>query len=431
MGLGIRVRGRPDRIRISMTNEYDIAVIGAGAAGTMAAIRSSQLNKKVVLIERNDSIGKKILMTGKGRCNITNSAPVDTFIEKFGRQGNFLRSAFFAFFNDDLIDFFRSKGLEMKVERQGRVFPATDSARSITEVLARYLSENHVDIRYNTRVSNLKQKKECFELGLEPGGILRAKKVILATGGASYKSTGSTGDGFCIAEGLGHVVVPLKAALVPLKTMEPWVKDLQGLSLENVRILFECGKKKITSSVGELIFTHFGVSGPLVLDMSGDMVAMLEGHKEARLFIDLKPGLKPEQLESKLMHKFSIKGTTAIKNLLKDLLPLRLIDVFIRLLDIGPNTRASQITQKVRRSLVSLLKAFPLTITGPLPLEEAMVTAGGVATRQIDPRTMESKIVPGLYFAGEIIEGAASSGGYNLQQAFSTGYLAGEKAAHA
>ena len=414
-----------------MTNEYDIAVIGGGAAGTMAAIRASLLNKKVVLIERNDSIGKKILMTGKGRCNITNAAPVDTFIEKFGKQGNFLRSAFFAFFNDDLIDFFKSKGLELKVERQGRVFPATDSARSITEVLARYLSENNVEIRYNTRVSTLKQKDGCFELGLEPGGVVRAKKVILATGGASYKTTGSTGDGFHMAEELGHAVVPLKAALVPLRTRETWVKDLQGLSLENVRISFECGKKKITSSVGELIFTHFGVSGPLVLDLSGDMVAMLEGHKEARLFIDLKPGLKSEQLESKLMHKFSIRGTMTIKNLLKDLLPMRLIDVFTHLLDISPNTKASQVTQKARRSLVSLFKAFPLTITGPLPLEEAMVTAGGVSTKQIDPRTMESKIVPGLYFAGEVIDGAASSGGYNLQQAFSTGYLAGESSAYA
>jgi predicted Rossmann fold flavoprotein len=410
---------------------YDIAVVGGGAAGVMAAIRAAELKKRVVLIERNDSIGKKILITGKGRCNLTNIAPIETFIEKFGKQGKFLRSAFHAFFNEDLMEFFRSRGLEMKVERQGRVFPATDKARSIVEILERSLSEAGVDMLYNSRLTDIKKKDGNFQLDVEGKDPVTAAKVILATGGASYKVTGSTGDGFHIAERLKHAIAPLKGGLVPLTVKEKWIKDLQGVALENIRVTFEYGKKKLASEVGELMFTHFGVSGPLVLDLSGQVASILEEHKEVRLFIDLKPGLRIEQLESKLLHKFQVKGQSMLKNVLRDMLPLRLIDVFIHLSDISPERETNQITQYERRAIIRLLKAFPLTVTGSLPIEEAMVTGGGVSINDIDPRTMGSKVVPGLYFAGEIIEGMASSGGYNLQQAFSTGYLAGEKAANA
>ena len=223
--------------------------------------------------------------------------------------------------------------------------------------------------------------------------------------------------------------MPLSPGLVPLTVKEPWIKELQGLALEHIKITFEYGSKRLSSDVGELMFTHFGVSGPLVLDLSGKIMDILKEHKEVRLLIDLKPGLKDEQLESKLLHKFKIKGNIILKNLMKDLLPQRLVDRFLKLLYIGDGLKTNQITQEERRRIVANLKAFPLTITGSLPIEEAMVTAGGVTVKEIDPRTMESRIVPGLYFAGEIIEGAAASGGYNLQQAFSTGYLAGEKAA--
>ena len=413
-------------------NKYDIAVVGAGAAGSMAAIHAGQLNKKVVLIERNDSIGKKILLTGKGRCNVTNAAPIETFMEKFGKQGQFFRTAFFKFFNQDVIDFFASKGLELKIERQGRVFPITDKSASVVDVLKQYLTENKVDIVYNVRLKNVKPEDGGFVLNFDKGDKIEAGKVILALGGASYQATGSTGDGYSIARSLGHTVVTLKPALVPLKTKESWVRALQGVALENIRITFEYGnKKKIVSEIGELMFTHFGVSGPLVLDLSGDIVSILEENEEVRLFIDLKPGLRPEQIESKLLHKFKVKGNVQLKNLLKDMLTQRLIPAFLNLLDMKWEIKTNQVTQDQRRAIIQTLKAFPLTITGALPLEEAMVTGGGVSTKEINPRTMESKVVPGLYFAGEIIDGAASSGGYNLQQAFSTGHLAGESAANA
>jgi predicted Rossmann fold flavoprotein len=414
---------------------YDIAVIGGGAAGAMAAIRAGSLGRSVALIERNDAIGKKMLITGKGRCNLTNTASLDTFIKNFGRQGEFLRSAFFVFFNEDLMDFFRSAGLETKVERQGRVFPATDSARSVVETLKKCLATSNVKTIYNARLTSVRKAGDRFHISLEGHDAVEARRVIFATGGASYKATGSTGDSFTIAEALGHKVVPLSPGLVPLKTKEGWVKDLQGLGLENVRLVFGCGRKKALSEIGELMFTHFGVSGPLVLDLSSNVLAMMDERKkrgepaEANLHIDLKPGLSETQLEMRLLKEFKAKGKTQFRNAIKGYLPQRLIDVFVKLSGIDPAREANQITQKQRRAVIGLFKAFPLTITGSLPLEEAMVTGGGVSTKDIDPRTMESRVVPGLYFAGEMIDGCAASGGYNLQQAFSTGYLAGEKAA--
>lgn len=407
---------------------YDIAVIGGGPAGIMAAIRAGQLKKNVVLIERNDSLGKKILLSGKGRCNVTNIAPIEKFVEKFGETGQFLKPALYGFFNQDLIDFFESRGLRLKTERQGRVFPVTDRAHSIVEVLKRYLEENNVQILYDMRLLDLEIKDRLFLLHLEGNKRVSARKVILATGGASYKATGSTGDGFRIAERVGHNIVPLRPALVPLKTKELWVKELQGLTLKNIRITFVYDKKKIVSDVGELLFTHFGVSGPLILDLSKEIVSVLEKRKQVRLLIDIKPGLRPEQIEKRLLNEFNVRGKSQIKNIMKGLLPQRLIPVLIRLLGIEPEKRGNQITQNERRLIQDLLKGLPLTIIGSLPLEEAMVTDGGISTKEINPRTMESKIVPGLYFAGEIIDGCAPSGGYNLQKASSTGYLAGEKA---
>lgn len=408
---------------------YDVVVVGAGPAGIMAAVRAGQLKKRVVLIERNNAIGRKILITGKGRCNITNTADADAFMEKFGKQGAFLRSAFGAFFNQDLMDFFESKGLSLKAERQGRVFPVTDKAESVVEVLKKCFSENNVRILYNTRVLDIKKKEGFLRLSFENGGLLDGKKVILAAGGASYKATGSSGEGFDMARKLGHTITPLLPALVPLKTAEPWVKRVQGLALKNISLTFVYDKKKISSEIGELMFTHFGVSGPLVLDLSGEVVSLLKEYKKMSLFIDLKPALTFEQVDKRLLREFEGNPNLHLKNLLKELLPHNLIPVFMELLGMNPLKTVNQITKTERQAAAKLLKALPLTVTGSLNIEEAMVTAGGISTKEINPKTLESKIVPALYFAGEIIEGYAPSGGYNLQQAFSTGYLAGEKAA--
>jgi predicted Rossmann fold flavoprotein len=255
--------------------------------------------------------------------------------------------------------------------------------------------------------------------------------VIIATGGASYKATGSAGDGFDMAKRLGHTVKPLRAELVPLVTEEEWVKELQGLGLENVSVTFISGKKKISSPVGEIMFTHFGVSGPLVLDLSGEVTALLSEGKSVEMRIDLKPGLRDEQLESKLVHKFTSKGHSMMKNIMKDVLPNRLIPVFLKMAGIPQERMSNQVTKDERRSVIKFLKALPLTIKRSLAIEEAMVTGGGVSNTEIDPHTMGSKVVPGLYFAGEVIDGAAPSGGYNLQQAFSTGYAAGGGASDA
>jgi predicted Rossmann fold flavoprotein len=394
----------------------------------MAAVHAAQLHKDVVLIERNDRIGNKLRLSGKGRCNITNAAPIETFIEKFGRKGRFLRTAFYAFCNEDVIEFFEAKGLACKTERQNRVFPVTDTSGSVIDALNHYLDAYNVTKLFHKRVRDIQKEGKLFHVFFEGHGDIRARTVIVATGGASYTKTGSTGDGYRIARRFGHTIIPLTPALVPLKTRERWVGDVQGLTLKNIRLTFTCGKKRIVSHVGELLFTHFGVSGPLVMDLSSDVIT-LKRQGDTSLSIDLKPGINKAQLEHRLLRELSTHGKKQLGNVVTSLLPSRLIPVILRLIHLDPTLKASQVTQRQRRSLVDILKGLPLTIVGALPLEQAMVTAGGISTKEIDPRTMESKIVPGLYFAGEIIDCAAPSGGYNLQQAFSTGYLAGEKAA--
>ena len=411
---------------------HDITVVGAGPAGMMAAIRAAELKKDVVLIERNDSIGRKLLITGKGRCNITNTDSINDFTAKFGRRGVFLRSAFSSFSNEDLIAFFKSKGLDMKIEDKGRVFPVTEDSKSVLNVLKEYLKENKVKIIYNARLSKIKKFDDTFKVNFTLNGentSINSKNVVLATGGASYWATGSSGDGFRIAEEMGHTITPLKPGSVPLKTKESWVKDIQGISLENVRLTFRDGKKKIISDNSDIIFTQFGVSGPKILDLSNQIISLLEKYGEIPLFIDFRPDLNREELENELFNEFETHGKTDLKNFMKLMLPNRMIPIFIQLSTVEPKKKLNQINKKERNSIISLLKSLPLTIVGHLPLEKAMVTCGGVSKKEIDPQTMESRIVAGLYFAGEIIDGCAPSGGYNLQQAFSTGYLAGEHAA--
>lgn len=409
---------------------YDIVVVGAGPAGIMAAIRAGQLGKKVMLIEKNDTMGEKLKITGSSRCNITNTAPLDTFVEKFGRKGAFFRSAFAALSNKRLMSLFESKGLKFKIEENGRVFPVTDRSRSVIKVLKEYLSKNKVKINYNTRLVRIKDKKDYFSLDLGNDNYMATRRVILATGGITYPLTGSTGDGFEVAQKVGHKVTPLRPGIVPLKVAETYVKELQGISLENIQLTFKYGKKKLVSDNGNIIFTHFGVSGPLVLDLSSQIVRILEKNKTVDLFIDLKPEMTDQELRKKLMDEFENRSKTEFKNLMKLFMTNRMIPIAAELLDIDPKKKVNQIKKGERNKVVNLLKAFPLTVTGSLPIEKAMVTCGGISRKEIDPQTMESKVVSGIYFAGEIIDFCAPSGGYNLQEAFSTGYLAGEMAAN-
>ena len=410
-------------------NSYDISVVGGGPAGMMAAIRAGGMGSGAVILERNAVLGRKLLITGKGRCNITNTAPIEVFIDRFGRQGLFLRTAFRGFSNDDLSGFFHSLGLGLREERPGRVFPETDSSRSVLDALKEALTRNGADIMYDSRVTGIVKEKDAFRLGLARDKALMARKVVLATGGASYRITGSSGDGYDIAGRLGHTVTPLMPGLVPLRTKEKWVGSVKGLTLTNVRLTFKSGKSKIVSEIGECLFTHFGVSGPLVLDLSGHIVSMLEKSGSVRLFIDLKPGLSEEKLELRLRRDLEAGRKAHIDNVMKGLLPKNIIKIALGQAGVDPGREANQVRQAERRAVAKAVKALALTITGSLPIEEAMVTMGGVSTDEIDPKTMGSRLVPGLYFAGEIIDGGAPSGGYNLQQAFSTGRLAGESAA--
>ncbi len=407
---------------------HDIAVVGAGPAGMMAAITASSHGKDVVLIERNPSPGKKLLITGNGRCNLTNTAPSKELLAKFGRRGSFLRSAFSSFTSKDLIEFFESRGLDLKVEEGGRVFPVTDDSRSVLNVLNGALKKNRVKLIYNARLLDIKppkNKKGSFKLKFDYNTVINTKKVIIATGGASYTATGSTGDGFRIAGETGHGVTPLEPGIVPLKTGESWVKDLQGIILEDVRLTIKLPKGKTVFQGDNLLFTHFGISGPLILDNSWRIVPILDEYKKIDDLIDLKPLNTREELEAEFLKAFESHGKTDLKNFMKLLLPNRMIPLLIKFALVDPKKKMNQISKKERNSILNLLKAFPITLNGYLPLENAMVTCGGISRDYINPNTMESKVVNNMYFAGEILEGCASSGGFNLQQAFSTGYLAG------
>ncbi|MGB8234210.1 MAG: NAD(P)/FAD-dependent oxidoreductase [Methanobacterium sp.] len=405
---------------------YDVAVVGAGPAGMMAAITAASNGHKVILIERNSSSGRKLLLTGNGRCNLTNTASLKEFLNKFGRRGSFLRSAFSTFSNHDLIDFFESRGLEFKVEEGGRVFPVTDDSKSVLKILDVSMKKNGVNIFYNARLQSIKLPLKLdgiFMLQFAYNTMIKARKVILATGGGSYSETGSSGDGFRIAEQTGHGVTPLEPGIVPLKTKESWVKGLQGITIENVRVTIK--HPKMIFQDGSILFTHFGVSGPLILDNSSKIIPLLEDTGKVELNLDIKPHNTREDLQKQFLEGFESHGKVDIKNYLKLLIPNRMIHVLLTLADTDHKKKMNQINKKERNSIINLLKVFPLTITGHLPIERAIVTCGGVSRDYINPKTMESKVVNGMYFAGEIVEGCAPSGGFNLQQAFSTGYLAG------
>jgi predicted Rossmann fold flavoprotein len=407
-----------------------IIVVGAGPAGMMAAIRASQLAQEVVLIEKNTHPGNKLLLSGKGRCNITNNCALEDFLKRFSGNGQFLRDAFKKFFNRELIEFFRERKLVLKTERQERVFPETDRSASIVEVLRKELVKNQVITAYNVSAVGLQVKGDKISgVRLESGEVVAVDKVILATGGVTYSSTGSTGDGLSWAEKTGHKITPIRPGLVALEIRKENFPLPEGLTLKNIRLRFSSGKKEIISEVGEMVFTDFGISGPLVLTLSGRIADWIMEKQKIMVEIDFKPALSPEQLDSRLLREFNVLSRKNLNNVLKQLLPLSLVKIFLGRLKISPYKKANQVTQQERRAVIDLLKGFSLEIKCTRPLEEAMITRGGVSLKDINPRTMESLRVKGLYFCGEMIDVDADTGGFNLQAAFSTGYLAGESAA--
>lgn len=395
----------------------------------MAAIRAGQLGCTVTLLEKNPILGKKLLLSGKGRCNLTNACGLDSFLQRFSGNGQFLRDAFKKFFNRDLIKFFEERGLKLRIERQERVFPQTDRASSILEALCKELQKVKVEVKVKAEVIKIvADGKKARGVILDNSGFIEADRVILAGGGVTYPFTGSTGELLDICAKLGHSIVSLRPGLVPLEVKQKYVKALEGLTLKNIRVTFCSGKDKIISEIGELLFTATGISGPLVLTLSGRVADWLKQEKEACAQIDLKPALKPEQLEMRLLREFRSNARRSLRNTLKSLLPLRLIERCIELLGLAADKKANQVTYEERRKIAAWLKCWQLDISAARPIGEGMVTRGGVSLREVDPRTMESRLIKGLYICGEMLDIDADTGGFNLQAAFSTGYLAGESA---
>ena len=415
-----------------------VLVIGGGPAGMMAAITASQNKNKVILIEKMQTLGRKLLITGKGRCNITSSLPIEEFIKNTPGNGMFLYSCYQKYTNKDIIKFLKEEGLEVKEERGNRIFPVTDKSQDVLNCFRKKLEKEKVEIHYNTEVKEILYKedengtKEATGVKTNKGDIL-ADKIILATGGKSYPLTGSTGDGYNLAKKLGHTITPIKPSLVPLEVYQrDLCKELQGLSLRNVgiKIIDNNKNKTIYEDFGEMIFTHFGVSGPTILSSSAHLVRYknieenFKNHK-IELIIDLKPALSEKKLDERILRDFEEFKNKQFKNSLDKLLPQKLIGVIVERSKINPNKKVNEITKEERKTLINLLKKFSVEIKGFRPIEEAIITSGGIKIKEINPKTLESKIVKNLYFAGEIIDVDSYTGGFNLQIAYSTGYVAG------
>ena len=415
-----------------------VLVIGGGPAGMMAAITASQNKNNVILIEKMQTLGRKLLITGKGRCNITSSLPIEEFIKNTPGNGMFLYSCYQKYTNQDIIKFLKEEGLEVKEERGNRIFPVTDKSQDVLNCFRKKLEKEKVEIHYNTEVKEILYKedengtKEATGVKTNKGDIL-ADKIILATGGKSYPLTGSTGDGYNLAKKLGHTITPIKPSLVPLEVYQrDLCKELQGLSLRNVgiKIIDNNKNKTIYEDFGEMIFTHFGVSGPTILSSSAHLVRYknieenFKNHK-IELRIDLKPALSEKKLDERILRDFEEFKNKQFKNSLDKLLPQKLIGVIVERSKINPNKKVNEITKEERKTLINLLKKFSVEIKGFRPIEEAIITSGGIKIKEINPKTLESKIVKNLYFAGEIIDVDSYTGGFNLQIAYSTGYVAG------
>ena len=425
--------------------ERRVIVIGGGAAGLMAAGQAAELGAETLLLEKMNHPGRKLRIAGKGRCNLTNVAPVSEFIAHFGPSGRFLRQAFVQFFNTELVAFFEELGIRTVTERGGRVFPASSQAcpersrraQDVVDALVRWAGDRGVTLRTRSPVERLLvegrrvvgvqvSRNQVFP---QKPGFYRADAVIVATGGASYPATGSTGDGYRLAASVGHTIVPIRPALVPLETAGDVAPRLQGLSLRNVTVRVWVNGKKQAEAFGEMLFTHFGLSGPIILSLSRQVVDALHLGQKVILSVDLKPALDERKLDARLRRDLDAHGKQQFRTLLKGLLPRKLIPICIDLTGIPADKVAHQITSEERQRLRTWLKDFRLEVTGHRPFTEAIITAGGVDTREVDPRTMASRLVEGLYFAGEVLDIDADTGGYNLQAAFSTGWVAGRSAA--
>ena len=404
-----------------------IIVIGGGAAGMMAAVFAARSGGEVTLLERNEKLGKKVYITGKGRCNVTNDCTTDEFMREVPRNPRFLFSALNFFSPQDMMALLEDNGCPVVVQRGRRVFPATEKASDVNRTLTRMLQQLGVRVVLNCRV------KEILQFGgraagviLQDGSTLSADAVILATGGKSYPMTGSTGDGYAMAQAAGHTIVPVKGVLSAVETVESWPCQLQGLSLRNVTMTLKKGKKTLYSELGEMLFTHFGISGPLTLTMSCHLP---EDLSEAAVTLNLKPGLTAQQLDARLQRDFEENSRKQLSNVMPGLLPGRLAEIFPGLCGVDGGKQCCQITRAERETLAGFMQALPLTLRRLAPLDEAIVTRGGAAVKEINPATMESKLLPGLFLAGEVIDVDAHTGGYNLQVAWSTGALAGQCAA--
>ncbi len=400
-----------------------VAVIGGGPAGMLAAAVAAENGHDATLFEKNEKTGRKLYLTGKGRCNITNMTGTEEFFSSIPRNPRFMHSAFSAFSNQDIVELLNRLGVRTKLERGNRVFPESDKSSDVIRALTNHAIACGVKMELNSRIKSISINLDNT-FALSVNGVEKAfDRVVIATGGASYRSTGSTGDGYELATSLGHSVNSPRPALIPLKTQEEWPRQLMGLTLKNVTLTAQNGKRGIYSELGELLFAHFGVTGPLVLTLSSIIADAPEG---TRCFIDLKPGLLSEELDRRILRDFEKYKNKQLRNALADLLPKRLIPVIIDLSGLGQETSVADITRSQRAVLVDTIKRLAFTVSGTLSLDEAIVTRGGVSVREINPSSMESKIVRGLYFAGELIDVDAFTGGFNLQIAFSTGYLAGK-----
>lgn len=404
-----------------------VLVVGGGAAGLLAAGTAAQRGNEVMILERNERPGRKVMITGKGRCNLTNHCTlINELVSQVPTNGRFLHGAFSRFMPQDIMELVEAQGVELKIERGNRVFPVSDKAVDVVDALVRYAGENGAVFRQGRAVELLLQDGKVCGVKTEDGAVLEADRVIIATGGVSYPLTGSTGDGYMLAKQAGHTIVDPKPSLVPLVCHEGFCSDLQGLSLRNVAITVRdtTNYKEVYSDFGEMLFTHFGVSGPMILSASTHMKPMEKGRYE--IHIDLKPALSYEQLDARVQREFLAASNKNFINALDSLLPKKLVPVIVRLCGIKPSHKVNQVTKAMRGRLVNLLKDLKVTVNGFRPIEEAIVTSGGVNVKEVDPKTMQSKLCEGLFFAGEVLDVDAYTGGFNLQIAFSTGHLAGE-----
>lgn len=403
----------------------NVAIIGGGAAGMLAAIGAKIAGHNVTIIEKNEKLGKKMYITGKGRCNITNASDMDEIFKNVVKNNKFLYSAFYTFSNDDIVNILHEEGIETKIERGNRVFPVSDKSSDVILGLSKRLRNLNVDIMYNTQVKRVIMDNNAVAgVELVNGKQIAFDAVVIATGGYSYQTTGSNGDGYKFAKDCGHTVTDIYPSLVPFNVNESYIKELQGVSLKNVKGSFFIGNKCIYSDFGEMLFTHFGVSGPIVLSASSCITEKIE-KQDVYMEIDLKPALSFDELDARVMKDFSKNINKDFRNSLNELLPKKMIPVIIELSQIDPFKKVNEITKEERKRLVTLLKQFRFKLASTRGFNEAIITRGGVNVKEINPATMESKIVSGLYFAGEVIDVDALTGGYNLQIAYSTGYLAG------